>query len=555
MNNKTENFIVSNLFLNPKSIAWDRLRNLYKLKFLEMGEFSTLNSRVKRNSNVNIIIFLQEMVSKNNPSKVTNFKNLCKLIELVCSKTEKEVIISFSSWKSISNINYSQNQIDEIINVTGVIKDLRLIQKKFNNLYIINLDNFFAEKGFENCFSERDYYLFSSKVSSHGLNIIVKKIEEIYSKIILPQTKVLVLDCDNTLWGGVLGEEGLKNIKIGQDGVGKVYKAFQNEILRLSKKGLLLAISSKNNMKDVIDVFDKHKMMILKKKDIILFKVNWNEKYQNLKEISKELNLGLNSFIFWDDNVLEREKMKKFLPEVNTVDVAEDISQWPNQLKNHILTSKFKTTKEDLKKIKQYKMVGKFVNKKKNINSTHDEINFLKSIKLSPKLIKIEDSLISRASQMSQKTNQFNFRTIRYSETNIKKIMRDKNSEFRLISLKDVYGDHGIVSMFIIKKINDKFCFLDTFLMSCRVLGRYLETWIFNECRKIASKNNYKFIISEFIKTDKNKTFENSLLFNGFKKIDKNFIKENNLSLKTNNKLFISNIKKYNIKQNQIFNI
>ena len=119
------------------------------------------------------------------------------------------------------------------------------------------------------------------------------------------------------MWGGVLGEDGFDKIQIGQDGIGKIYTAFQKEILKLSKKGLLLCISSKNNNKDVINVFNNHKLMILKAKDIISFKVNWNEKYKNLIELSKELNLGLSSFIFWDDNKLEREKMKKFLPEVN----------------------------------------------------------------------------------------------------------------------------------------------------------------------------------------------------------------------------------------------
>ena len=387
------------------------------------------------------------------------------------------------------------------------------------------------------------------------MEILVSKINEIYFKINLPQAKVLVLDCDNTLWGGVLGEDGLKNIKIGQDGIGKIYKAFQNEILSLSKRGILLAISSKNNLEDVLEVFDKHQMMSLKKKDITSFKVNWDEKYKNIIEISKELNLGLNSFIFWDDNKLEREKMQKFLPEVVTIDVDDEISNWPEQLKNNIHLSKFYITKEDLKKIDQYKMVGKFTQSKKKVKSGHDQISFLKSIKLKPKLTKIEDSLISRASQMCQKTNQFNFRTIRYSETNIKKIMKDRNYECRLISLKDLYGDHGVIAMFILKKLNKDYCFIDTILMSCRVLGRFLDVWIFNEVRKLAKKNKYKFVVSEFIKTKKNRVFEKTLELNGFKKVDQKFIDKIKVPLKSNNKLFITQVNKYKIKQNKIFNI
>ncbi len=555
MNKKIENLIVSNLFLNRQSHSWNKLKNKHNLTFLEMGEFHALASKVKSTSTINIILFLQEMTNNKGSLKINNIKNLSKLIEVVCSKTEKEVVVSFSSWKSVSSINYAQDKSQEIINVSSFIKLLRKIQKKSKNLYLLNLDTFFAEKGFEKCFSNRDYYLFSSKVSSLGLEILINKINEIYLKSILPQSKVLVLDCDNTLWGGVLGEDGFNNIKIGQDGIGKVYKAFQNEILNLSKKGMLLTVSSKNNYEDVVEVFEKHKMMTIKKKDIISFKVNWQEKYKNIIEISKELNLGLTSFIFWDDNKLEREKMKKFLPEVNTIDVHDDISNWPEQLKNNIHTSKFNTTKEDLKKNKQYKMAGKFVQNKKDIRSEDEEINFLKSIKLNPKILKIENSLISRASQMSQKTNQFNFRTIRYSETNLKRIIKDKNFECRLVNLKDLYGDHGIIAMFILRKLNKDYCFIDTMLMSCRVLGRFLDVWIFNECRKLAKKKNYKFIISEFIKTEKNKTFEKSLELNGFKQIDQKYLEKIKVSYKSKNKLFATEVNKYQIKQNKIFDI
>ena len=555
MSSRIENLIVSNLFLNPTNKSWQQLKIKQNLNFLEMGNFYGLNNYVNKNTTINIIVFFQEMINDETTNKVENFEFLINLIKKLCIKTEKEVIFSFSSWQSFSNINYSQSISNEIIDLSKIIKDLRNLQKKYSNLYLINLDNFFAEKGFENCFSNRDYYLFSSKVSSFGLNLIINKISEIYLKINLPQTKVLVLDCDNTLWGGVLGEDGFDKIQIGQDGIGKIYTAFQKEILKLSKKGLLLCISSKNNNKDVINVFNNHKLMILKAKDIISFKVNWNEKYKNLIELSKELNLGLSSFIFWDDNKLEREKMKKFLPEVNTIDVEDDISLWPDQIKNHLLTSRFKTTKEDLKKIKQYRMVGKFADNKNKVNTHDDEIKFLMSIKLKPELLKIEKSLISRASQMSLKTNQFNFRTVRYSETKIKLIDKNKDSICRLVNLKDIYGDHGIIGMFILKKINKQFCFLDTMLMSCRVLGRYLDTWIFNECRKIAKLKNYKFIISEFITTEKNKTFEDSLVLNGFKKIDKKFLKINNLNLNTKNKLFVSKTIKHNMKQNIIYGI
>ena len=190
---------------------------------------------------------------------------------------------------------------------------------------------------------------------------------------------------------------------------------------------------------------------------------------------------------------------------------------------------------------------------KEKIDNFKDEINFLKSIKLKPKLLEIEDSYIARASQMTLKTTQFNFRTQKYSETYLEKIKDNKNFSINLISLKDVYGNHGIVSLFILKRINNDYVFLDTMLMSCRVLGRYLDYWIFNECRKIAKKRKFKFIISEFITTKRNKVFESSLTNNGFKKIKNDFIKKNKLDIKSINRLYFSKTDPYKSKYNQIY--
>ncbi len=549
MKSQIDNIIVSNQFINPKHPSWKLLIDQnQKLNFLEIGEFNKLLINVEKKTSVNIILFFQE-IEKNNQTNT-----FVDLIKSVCKKTEKEVIVSFSLWEKYTNINYSKNNIKLNSDLAKIEKKFRKIQKKFPNLFLINLDNFFAEKGYEKCFSDRDYFLFSSRLSSFGTEILVKNISEIYLKLKQNPIKVLVFDCDNTLWGGVLGEDGFKNIKIGQDGLGKIYSSFQNEILKLSKLGYLIAISSKNNFKDVLNVFENHKMMKLKKKNIVSFKVNWHEKYKNLIEISKDLNLGLNSFFFWDDNPIEREKMKKFLPDVNTADVDKDISNWPNQLKNHFLLSKFKITKEDLKKLNQYKMVGKFVTKKNSLKKKEDEISFLKSIKLVPKLIKIDNSVISRASQMTLKTNQFNFRTKRYSESNISELIKNKDNIIFLVKLKDVFGDHGIISMFILKKINKDYCFLDTMLMSCRVLGRYLDYWILNQCRALAMKKSYKYIISEFITTDKNRTFEISLKNNGFTFIDNSYVKSKKLNLNCKHKMYLSNVKKYISDQEKIFN-
>ena len=223
------------------------------------------------------------------------------------------------------------------------------------------------------------------------------------------------MDCDNTLWGGILGEDGFDGIQIGQDGLGKAFYNFQKSILKLSRNGTLLAISSKNNDKDVERVFKKHSSMILKHKDIVSFKVNWKEKYLNIQEISQDLNIGLESVVFWDDNPLERQKIKNNLKDVTVIEPSKDPSNWQKELESLSIFDKLTITKED-KKTNQYKIRAKFINNK---NKIKDEIKYLKSIKLHPVLLKLNKSNIDRAVQMTQKTNQFNLRTKRYNLQNL----------------------------------------------------------------------------------------------------------------------------------------
>ena len=208
-------------------------------------------------------------------------------------------------------------------------------------------DKEFAFVGLNSCIDKRNWYFAHSYLSNHGIKIVASSLNKIIHRIYNPASKVLVLDCDNTLWGGVIGEDGINNIKIGQDGEGKIFEDFQKVIKNFITQGVIITILSKNNEHDVWNVFQSHTSMVLRKKDIVSWKIDWNEKYKNIKAIAKELDLGLDSFVFWDDNPIERDQMKRFVPEVVTVDVPDDISSWPDLLKNLDQFSKFNTTKED----------------------------------------------------------------------------------------------------------------------------------------------------------------------------------------------------------------
>ena len=206
------------------------------------------------------------------------------------------------------------------------------LKKKFTNFYSINLDEIFSNYGFLQIFDDRNWYVARCRFSELGLQKIINSLSEVITKIKQPLKKVLVLDCDNTLWGGVIGEDGIENLKLGTDGIGKIFSDFQKTILNLKKQGILLVLASKNNESDVLDVFKNHKSMILNIKDITAYKINWKSKSLNIREMANELGLGLDSFVFWDDNPIERAKMMKEIPEVTTINADENIHDWPSKL-------------------------------------------------------------------------------------------------------------------------------------------------------------------------------------------------------------------------------
>ena len=227
--------------------------------------------------------------------------------------------------------------IDE--NFENLYDKLLFLSKKHSNFILLNFNSIF-ENSNKNIFDKRNWYLANCRLSSYGHELIATSLKKILTKFITTPKKVLVLDCDNTLWGGIVGEDGINNILLGQDGIGKAYVDFQRKIKKLSQQGVLLCISSKNNTKDVMEVFNNHKQMQISKNDLVSIKVNWKEKYLNIKEIAKDLNLSLDSIVFWDDNPLERNKVKKFLPEVYVVEPDQNIINWPTQIENFELFQK-----------------------------------------------------------------------------------------------------------------------------------------------------------------------------------------------------------------------
>jgi FkbH-like protein len=345
-----------------------------------------------------------------------------------------------------------------------------------NNFKVIDFSEFLASVD-SPIFDWKYYYLSQSMISprynSKFNNWFQFKINSIENR----RKKCLVLDLDNTLWGGILGEDGLENLKLGDSYPGIAFLHFQEAILEASKAGIILAVCSKNNEEDAIEVFEKHPFQMIKLNDISAYRINWRDKASNIEEIAQELNIGLDSIVFIDDNPAERERVKQMIPEV----VVPDFPSSPIfllQFFKEVYEENFQVyhlTDEDLNKTKQYLSNAERSQFKRAFNSVDE---YLESLEMQLDIYEASNFTIPRIAQMTQKTNQFNLTTRRYTEEDIRSMVQTGYLA-HCVSVKDKFGDNGISLMSIIK-IENKIAYFDSFLLSCRILGRNIEIGYIN---------------------------------------------------------------------------
>jgi FkbH-like protein len=368
--------------------------------------------------------------------------------------------------------------------------------------------------------------------------------------------KVLILDCDNTLWGGIIGEDGFDGIHMSDiSPKGKAYKEVQMLILNLQKAGVLVALCSKNNFDDVDRVIKQHPDFLLKDSDIVAKKINWEDKASNIKQLSIDLNLGLDSFVFIDDSKFEIGLIEKELPEVKCFLVPNNISEYPYYFRE-ILNIFYSSVnaKEDNRKTELYKTEEI----RKNIATRFESIEeYLISLELELTITWDKDISIERIAQLTQKTNQFNLTTRRYSENDIRIMMTNSNVKIASFSLSDKYGDYGVVGVCIIKIIANKEignrAIIDTFLMSCRVIGRNVEFAFFQQIALKLKSENISNIEAEYVATPKNhqvKDFYPSIGFSIIKSTNENV----NYTLDIKNIQKINSINFIKIKSNEYVN-
>jgi FkbH-like protein len=332
--------------------------------------------------------------------------------------------------------------------------------------------------------------------------------------------KCLILDLDNTIWGGVIGDDGLCGIQVGQgNGLGEAFLNIQRTALSLRERGILLAICSKNDDKNAREPFLSHPEMLLKLDHIAAFRANWNDKASNIESIAKELNLGLDSFVFLDDSPFERAQVRQALPMVAVPELSEDPSYFSHALLSagYFETTSF--TQEDSLRANQYQANAM---RQQLISEGRDLSEYLNSLEMKIQITPFDDLNLSRIVQLINKTNQFNLTTRRYTEAEVVDFYTngDNFSTFQ-VRVQDIYGDYGMIGV-VICRIKLTIWDIDTWLMSCRVLGRCVEYEVLNAVVRQAIKSGATELIGHYIPTQKNGMVNNLFSAMGFECFDKN---------------------------------
>ncbi len=445
-------YLTSNFNLMESNSHWNKLKN--KQIIIDKNYNGLILSLKKGNlENYNFFHLICYVDNSNFNETLSQIKDLIKL-----AKNNKKKYFFLYLF-----VNFHENPIQK---------------KLFNNQFLkinFDLENFYLktfDQNISKLFSERNRIHIRFPFDLKFIDFISKEIRNNVIYLSSKPYKLIIVDCDNTLWGGILDEDGSENIKYDGDGVGQIFSQFQLFLKNKKKEGFVISVSSKNNEKEVWNAM-KNRGMILQKKDFIIPKINWDDKAQNIKLIISQLTLRPSDCVFIDDNLLEIEKVKSKIKGINIIDASNPLNILLKVYSDPRLF-KHKILKEDLNKYKQYKLKSKFENvSKKNDHS----LKFYEKLKQVVIFENIKEKNLDRALQLFNKTNQFNFNLNRYTSISLKNLLKNKSYSIELMSFKDKFGDHGIIGAYIIKKEKLTIEIVD-FVLSCRVLNRYIEDYI-----------------------------------------------------------------------------
>jgi FkbH-like protein len=369
------------------------------------------------------------------------------------------------------------------------------------NLFICDLSSLQNAVGRERFWSPSIYINTEMVVSIDVLPYVAKAAIQIILAVSGAFKKCIIIDLDNTLWGGIIGDDGMENIQIGQLGIGKAFTEFQLWLKKMQQRGIILAVCSKNTESVAKEPFEKHPDMILRLSDIAVFIANWDNKPDNIRRIQKILNIGFDSMVFLDDSAFERNMVRENIPQITIPDLPEDPALYLDYLYSLNLFETASCSVEDAKRTAHYQKEAERTTFQERFTNEDD---FLRSLDMQSEIKSFDAFTFPRVAQLSQRSNQFNLRTVRYTEDQIKNIAQSNNYFTLSFTLEDKFGDNGLICAVILEKCNNKTLFIDTWFMSCRVLKRSVENYVLNAIVELANANGYIWVEGEYIATPKN---------------------------------------------------
>ena len=403
---------------------------------------------------------------------------------------------------------------------------------KEKNLYILNSSKWLLNCGASSAYSSKLWYLTKTPFSNNFFKQVISDLSNLYESIKGLSKKLLILDLDDTLWGGIVGEVGWKNLRIGgHDHLGEAFRDFQIQIKSLKNQGIILALVSKNDEVTAIEAINSHPEMILSMEDFVTHRINWEDKAKNIIDIVNELNLGLQSVVFLDDSPFERARVQEALPEVLVPELPKDPTDYNVFLSKLRCFDKTHVTDEDKSRGNLYKSESKRIKLKQQLKSLSD---WIKTLNLTIVIENIKNENTPRAVQLFNKTNQMNLSTRRLSEQEFNHWVKVDSNNLWTIRAADKFGDYGIIGILSISTKNNIATLVD-FILSCRVVGRYIEETMIEFLKEFCQENNVNKIKGKYKKTDKN-----SLCYNFLNKLQ--LIDNNQYSFE-----FPSNKKKLNL--------
>lgn len=447
-----------------------------------------------------------------------------EIYETIQSRTKSKVI--YCNFPGIDNQVFGNfaNKVESSfvfqLNKLNYLLSSQIALNK-SNFFIVDLVSLQNKWGRNFMFSPNIYVNTEMVLSLDALPIVAHQVLSIISSIEGKFKKCVILDLDNTTWGGIIGDDGLEKIQIGSLGIGKAFTEFQYWVKSLQKRGIILAVCSKNDEDKAKEPFEKHPDMVIKMDDIAVFVANWENKADNIRKIQSILNIGFDSMVFLDDNPFERNLVRENLPDVCVPELPEDPAEYLEYLYSLNLFETASFSENDAERTKQYQVEAKRAIELESFTNVED---FLKSMNMVSDVQAFNNFSKPRVSQLTQRSNQFNLRTVRYTEQEVENLMTSDNHHTISFTLEDKYGDNGLICVIVLEKKDQETLFIESWLMSCRVLKRGMEAFTLNTIVETAKKNGFKYVVGEYIASAKNQMVEKHYERLGFENQDNRWV-------------------------------